>query len=207
MKFHNKLGCAAALLCLAASAAATPVTFDLAGSPTSSASITSFQGDWLCNFTGCGASVNLNPNLDSLNRTLSAGESWAFDFFTINFYGLGGGSGTIAASLGFDSPLGAPTAPGTGLGTFFTSWILTGGSLLWSSQPGDFVLADGTAYTVAFENLWGIEYGSNVTVSARLTLNSEPTVVAVPEPTTVALLGLGLLALGFATRIGRSKKN
>lgn len=183
---------------LAANASAVPVTFDLADGPESSVSITSLST--ICVFGGCGASVSLNPLLDSLNTTLSAGESWAFDFFSINFYGLGAGEGTLAASLGFDAPTGAPNANGSGESSFLSAgFLFTAGTLNWTSQPGAFSLADGTNYSVFFENLSGITLGNDVNVRARLTLNGEP-VVGVPEPSSIALLGVGLLALGLAVR-------
>lgn len=154
----------------AVSADALPVTFDLGSD--SSVKLNNFDGDWLCDLTGCGVAVSLNPQLGSLTKTLSAGQSWGFDFFTLSFYGLGGGSGSLSASLAFDAPTGAPDASGSATGSFL-SFILTGGSLTWISQPGNFTLADGTNYSVFFENLSGITLSSNVNVRARLTLNRE----------------------------------
>lgn len=192
---------AVAALGTATTASAVPVTFDLSGGPNSWVSITSL--DTICVFGDCGATVALNPMLDSLSATLSAGESWAFDFFSISFYGLGAGEGNLAASLGFDAPTGAPNADGTGEGTFLSTGLSTGflfsaGNLTWITQPGPFSLPDGTTYTVSFDNLFGITIGDEVNVRALLTLNTEPQ--GVPEPGMLGLFGIGLLGAAFAAR-------
>lgn len=190
---------AGALACLSLSAQAVPVTFDLAGSPVSSVDVVDFQGNSLCNWTGCGVFATLNPSLDSLNRTLEIGDSWSFDFFTLGFDGLGGGTGTISATLGFDLPTGAPVARGTGTGGFGTFFgILSGGALNWVTQPGLFALEDGSQYSVSFANVSGLALGA-VTVGATITLlqGAGTSAVSVPEPGPLILFGLGLLGVGF----------
>ncbi len=191
---------AGTLACLSLSAQATPVTFDLAGAPTSSVDVVDFDGGLLCSISGCGVTATLNPLLDSLNSTLDVGDSWSFDFFTLGFQGIGGGTGTIAATLGFDLPTGAPVAESTGEGGFGTFMgLISGGNLTWVTQPGVFSLGDGSQYSVTFANLSGVTLGSAV-VGATITLLQGGGAVSVPEPGTLTLFGLGLLGVGFLAR-------
>jgi hypothetical protein len=191
---------AGTLACFSLSAQATPVTFDLAGAPTSSVDVVDFDGGFLCGLTHCGVTTTLNPLLDSLNQTLDVGESWSFDFFTLGFNGVGGGEGTISATLGFDLPTGAPVAVGTGEGGFGTFLgFISGGTLNWVTQPGVFSLGDGSQYSVTFANLSGLTVGSAV-VGATITLLQGGAAVSVPEPGTLTLFGLGLLGVGFLAR-------
>lgn len=176
-------------------AQALPVTFDLSAD-------SNVVLDAGC--LGCDVSVTLNPLLDDLSATLTAGQDWEFDFFTLHFSGLGIGGGSIYANLGFDAPIGAPDALGSGVGGFFTSFLFTAGGLLWDAQPGLFTLSNGTSYSVEFQNLLDFTEHSSVNVGARLTLHSEPNaavpVVGVPEPGLLGLFGLGLLGIGVSAR-------
>lgn len=202
-KVHNmhliaKTIAAAALLTASIGASATPVTFDIAGAPTSYVTV-----DTDC-FIWCSATPTLNAGLDQVSFSLSAGEERTFHFFDLDLHGIG--SGTIEAYLGFDSPTGAPVAEGSGYGSFGGLAVITGGLLNWTSQPGLFQFEDGTVYSVVLNSLWGATFGSTVSVTATIKLLSEPGSVAVPEPGTMGLLGLGLLAMGFVGRRRATKK-
>jgi hypothetical protein len=173
-------------LALSFQASAVPVTFDIASDSTAH----------LSSFSGLGApTVTVNSGLGAQSATLSAGQTAEFDFFSIAFPTIGFGTGTIAASLGFDEPLGASAANGSASGSF-ASFFVTAGELTWTKQPGLFSLANGTVYSVLFENLSGVTWGRSVDVRAYLTLNTEP----VPEPGTLVLLGLGMLAVMYVSR-------
>ena len=171
-----------------ASAEAVPVTFDLAGAPYSSVSATSgcVPNDW------CGVNAAISSSLDSVIGTLDVGETLDFHFLTLEFWGIGLGAGTIEATLAFDLPT-APPATGAGNGGFATVFgMLNGGFLEWSSIA-PITLADGTSFLVEFQNLLGIDV-MKTDVKGSITLLSG-TAVAVPEPASVGLLGLGLAAL------------
>lgn len=193
-RIFRKLAIASLAMTAFATANAAPIVFDLAGAPASSVSVNSS-----CNLL-CGISASLDSNLDSVTGSLEVGESFRFDFLDLEFWGIGKGSGTIVAELAFDLPTGAPNATGTGQGGFgtFLGWI-TGGSLTWDPFS-PITLADGTSFLVTFDNLSGIDVGS-VKVGGTISLLSGPGgSVSVPEPTTLGLFGLGILAMGFATR-------
>jgi hypothetical protein len=173
---------------------AVPVTFDLAGGPKSYVQVTNFNPGLVCSIFFCGIDVELNSGLGALSGQVDVGGSWTFDFFEISFFGIGGGTGTISAALGFDAPTGAQTVGGSANGGFATFLgFITGGNLTWSNPINYYTLADGTSYSVAFSNLSGITT-STATVKATIARK------VVPEPTTLALFGLALLAIGLFRR-------
>src|SRR5688572_25358195 len=79
-----------------ASAEAVPVTFDLAGAPHSSVTVTSscWPDDW------CGVDANISSSLNDVTGTIDVGETFDFHFLTLEFWGLGAGAGAIEATLG-----------------------------------------------------------------------------------------------------------
>ena len=126
-----------AVLGLSGAAAAEPVYFSLSG-PDSSVSISNLNLT-TCVFSGCGVSADLNPGLGGLSNTLSAGQSWSFNFFSLDFDGIVAGTGSISASLAFDAPSGAPIATGSGQGSFWSGFIFSGwqSELDVAAEPGD----------------------------------------------------------------------
>lgn len=139
--------------------------------------------------------LTLSDSLMSTEFSLSEGESYTFDFFDIKLPYLGVGSATVDATLDFLIPTGG-SGTGQGSGWWKSAFFVSAGGLEWNSQPGLIELADGSSFFLTFENLSGIQLGHKTTVSATVTANT----ISVPEPGTLALLGIGMLALGFRRR-------
>jgi len=70
---------------------------------------------------------------------------------------------------------------------------------MWD-QPGVVDLGDGTTLAVTFENLYQVGFGNTTTVSA-----TSRRIATVPEPRTIALLGIGLLAIGIVRRRSKNR--
>ena len=177
---------------IAGQAHAAPIAFNIAGEPQSWATAT--LGPKLC--LGCSISATLNPDLDSMAFALNLGQSTTFDFFKISVGGFGGAFAEVRAMLAFDLPSSEAVEAG-GTGAFFTlGGVLSGGMLAWNSLPSIITGADGSQFSVDFSDLTGLTIGNSATVSATITASSVAhTPVAVPEPGTIALLGLGILVL------------
>lgn len=171
---------------------AAPLIFNIAGEPQSWATAT--LGPSLC--LGCSISTTINPHLDSIAFALNPGQSTTFDFFQINVGGFGGALAEIRAMLAFDLPSSA-SVEAEGNGAFFTlGGVLTGGTLAWNSLPSIITGSDGSQFSVDFSDLTGLTIGNSATVTATImALSVANTPVAVPEPGTMALLGLGILII------------
>jgi hypothetical protein len=151
---------------------------------------------WFGTYPTCvGCSINAALNdLDSQSSMLEVGDTATFNFFDIAINGLGADTFDISATLAFPTPGGSATNSGTG--GFATAFgVLSAGYLTWNA-PVTVDVGNGTTYTVAFENILTGGLGNTTNVGASVTLNT----VAVSEPGTLALLGLGLAGLGFARR-------
>ncbi len=180
------------------SAGAMPISFDVAGSPDSSVTLSNVSTSGSTSVT-----ASLVDDLDDVVFSLDDGEQYTFDFIKIEVGGLfGGGSADISATLAFDLPPDS-VANGSGSGVWGTALgVISGGYLTWQNQPSPIVLADGSYFDVEFENILEGGLGNSTTVHATVTAHAAP----VPEPATVLLMGIGLLGLGGYGR-KRFKKN
>jgi len=184
---------AAALMATSANAASMLFQFDAANS-----SITVTQNDQHC-FPGCSLTASLTTPFDDL--TVDEGTSQTFDFAKFHIgNGIGAGSATIQATLAFITPDVGP-ASSTGSANYFTIFgALDGGNLTWNSIA-PITTADGSVFSVAFNNLHGLTLGSRVTDGVTISVdhvgNQTP---AVPEPATWGLFLAGFGLCGQALR-------
>lgn len=161
-------------------AASSAVIFDVDG-PGSSVS-----GGGCIGF--CSFNVDLVDDLDDVNFTLAnIGDSQTFDFLELSWRGVGGAAGAVSADLAFSAPGGAGS--GVSFGAIAFGFGGAVGFLQWAAIP-DVLLPSGIEYSISLEDVdLALVVGSSAIVDATITL------VGVPEPSTMALLGFGALGL------------
>ena len=207
MNFLRKLAFTAAALAFSTFVAANEIEVTIDGD-NSSADVVFVD----CFFLFCDIDATTVGGLDGLSTMLDEGESWHIPFFDLTVGAFGVGSAIIEAALAFASPEFAVVGAGGGIFSSLTG-ILSSGFLIWE-EIDPILLTDGTSLLVEFESFAfvGDEDTTNVwtkTVYASVTRMGAGGVVdpfgdggstSVPEPGTLALLGIGLLAAGVAQR-------
>lgn len=178
-----------------ANAASMLFQFDAAHS-----SITvSGNGDRGCiPFGGCALTANLLTPFSNL--TIDQGSSQTFNFASFNIGpGIGGDNAVqVDARLAFLTPDAGPAST-TGDGSYFGVFgVFSGGSLTWNDPVQHFTAADGSKFTVTFNDLRGVQFGSNAVATVNIAVDS--VAAAVPEPATWGLLIVGVGMMGVALR-------
>ena len=146
------------------------------------------------------------------------GEVTDVDLFSLVFEGFGGqrpwglGGGSVQASVTTDVLFSAPTRaqadPIFAYGKFVTSLFGKGTALEYFTQATDVTFGDGTVLSMSFPerkrrfDVSDTCKGPFCTVS--LDVSTRATLEAIPEPGTIALLGVGLVGFGAMRHRRRS---
>jgi hypothetical protein len=152
---------------------------------------------------GCALSANLMTPFSDM--TIAEGASQTLDF--ANFH-ISPGFGfdnyvQVDATLAFLTPDAGPAST-TGQGSYFhTSGFLwfpptSGGSLTWAAPVQHFTTPDGSEFTVTFNDINGLTFGSDAIATIGIAVNS--IAAGVPEPGTWAMMIVGLGLMGAALR-------
>lgn len=190
-----------------ASASTVDMTFDTLNS---SVQITDQSGGGIvCYVTNCGIEATLSGSFGTPSSfSLAEGDTFSFDFIDFTFDGSTGvfpRQFDITATLAFSDPSFSATGTGTG-----GAWVVGGsinldagaGWLTWNNMPSTLTLADGTEFSIDFEDGATLFLGQPVTVGASVTAVS---VAAVPLPASALVLVTGLGAIPLVGRRRRRK--
>jgi hypothetical protein len=187
----RKLLSTVAMVAVLASAAGAHAATMLFQFDAANSSIDVTQNNTLC-FGSCALSANLATPFTSLN--IAEGASQSFDFANFHLSGGSGlGSAHVQAVLAFDAPDVGPASTGGSAGYITAGGTLTLGGLVWDNPFQSFTTADGSNFTVHFDDLAGFAIGSTITDKVTITVNSIGA-GAVPEPASWALMigGFGM---------------
>jgi len=180
-----------AFLGFQAPAGATPIRFEIAGASASTSGVSA------------GSTVNVTPSAGLAQVFyLDVGQTTnPFNFLDITVTGKGVVGGMINAALTFTDPT-TTSAQGVLAGFSVILGWQSPGSLWVVNDPGPIAFGNGGLFDVDF---FGFSTAGSFcqtlsgSVTASVKLLRAPTVagppVSVPEPTTLSLLGVGLLAL------------